>query len=104
MNVVSGSSPADLVIAFRSLPRRRRDAQGDAADAAVADAQARLDDIVARAAGIVGGTTDPVAVADAIERRQPADWTDAQLDELRAVALGLGPAVRAVADAAEAAG
>jgi hypothetical protein len=36
MNTMPASSPADLVITFRSVPRRLREAQGDAPASATA--------------------------------------------------------------------
>ncbi len=98
---MSDSSPADLAISFRSLPRRLREARGHLAAFEIQD---RLDDIdrhLARAASLMhtsGHPVDPVEVADAIDATPADSWGD-ELDELRGIALALGTLIRAVAAA-----
>ncbi len=92
---MTSSSPADLAITFRSIPRRLREAYGDDQPASGSDLAGQL-----QAAGrLLGTTADPQAVAAAIEARKPDEWQQATLDELRAIALGVGAELRAIAAA-----
>ncbi len=100
---MSGSSPSDLAVAFRSIERR----VGDALDPVAGDRSGvtaelgSVDRLVARAAGVLGTASTPAAVASELENR-PADvWTQAELDEIREIGLDLGKAVRNVEQAAE---
>ena len=101
---MSGSSPDDLAVAFRSIPRRLADALepvgGDravaAAELAAVDA---LVDEIARLLGIAAAT--PAALAHEVESRRPEAWVGGDLAGVQALALRIGPLVRAVADAAE---
>ncbi len=104
---MSDSSPADLAISFRSLPRRLREARGHLAAAEIQDRLDAIDRHLARAASLVRSAgqslevadpVDPVEVADAIENTPADSWGD-ELDELRGVALALGTLIRAVAAA-----
>jgi hypothetical protein len=99
MKTMSDSSPADLAIAFRSLPRRLREARGEVPDEMIGDHLGRIDQHVARAATLVRAhAADPDAIAAAIEA-VPADGWGGELDELRTLALTIGRELRAVADA-----
>lgn len=96
---MSDSSPADLAIVFRALPRRLREARGDVATATIGGPLGEIDRRVARAAQLVHSpSTDPALVASAIEA-VPADGWGPELDELRSLALEIGRQLRAVAAA-----
>jgi len=90
MHMMSTTSPADLAITFRSVPRRVREALGDDVPASGAE----LHDQLAQAAGLLGTATDATAIADAIERTRADAWNAATLDSLRAVALEVGQQLR----------
>jgi hypothetical protein len=98
MVTMSDSSPADLAIAFRSLARRLREAQGDLSSTVVGSQLSTIDQHVARAAALVRASADPGQIADAIEGIPADSWGD-ELDELRTIALELGTQIRAVAAA-----
>lgn len=98
---MSSSSPSDLSITFRSVPRRLREATGDAPAVAVAGPSGELQDRLREAAALLGSGTDPEAIADAIDA-VPADaWNQVTLDSLRAVALDVGQLLRAIAAIAD---
>ena len=104
------SSPADLAVAFRSLPRRLNEAiaaarRANATSAADGHA-ARLTALVDKAAGLlqVGSGPDLAATTEAIATTlhdtDPERWDDAKLDEVRAIALEAGAAIRSIEDLA----
>jgi hypothetical protein len=97
---MSKSTPADLVVAFRSLDRRRREAVDAADGAAVSGPLGDLDRHVAAAAAVLGVAASADAVADAIAAVKADDWDDATLDDLRTHATEAGIALRRVLDAA----
>jgi hypothetical protein len=98
---MSSSSPRDLAITFRSIPRRLREARGDAPDHVTAGISAELDEQMAIAAQLMRSTAEPAAIADAIED-VPADaWEDSTLTALRGAALDIGRLLRAIAAVAE---
>lgn len=95
---MTGSSPSDLAVAFRSFPRRA-DALRTRADetgrrAAVDEELAGLAAIVARAAGRLGVAADAESVAAKIAAVAPAEWRDETLDPLRQDALEAGALLR----------
>ncbi len=93
---MTASSPDDLAISFRSLPRRLREARGEVPSDAVAASLGEIDRRLARAAELVHcRSTDPALIASAIEA-VPADAWGAELDELRTLALDLGRHLRAI--------
>ena len=98
---VSGSSPADLAVAFRSLDRRLRESIGDGPEAAVGGLVGELRGHVDAAASLLGTTADPAAVAAAITARRPDDWDQSTLEELRRHALEAGGVLRRIAAATE---
>jgi len=98
---MSGSTPSDLAVTFRSLARRQREAIGDVNPAAVAGLNRELDGHVHAAADLLGAGRDPTAVADAIEQRPAEDWDDATLEALRQHALEAGAVLRRIAREAE---
>jgi hypothetical protein len=91
---MSRSSPADLAVAFRSVPRRIRDALDGCEDATNWSGHARIETALREAAVLVGASSDPIQLADMIDRRQPVDWTDSDLSRLQTLALQLGALVR----------
>jgi len=98
---MSSSSPSDLAVTFRSIPRRLREARGDAPQHVTAAVTAELDEQIAIAARLVQADTDAASIADAIEA-VPADaWNESTLISLRSAALDIGRLLRAVAAVAE---
>jgi hypothetical protein len=100
---LSGATPEDLAVAFRSLPRRQREAIGDADPAIVADLVVELQRHVDAAAAALGSAADPESVAAAMRSRPSDAWDEATLDDLRRHALDAGAVLRRIAAAAEAA-
>jgi len=98
---MSSTSPRDLAVTLRSVPRRLHEAVGDVSTGATAGVTAELNEQIRVAAGLMHSAADPVAIADAIEA-VPADaWDDATLAKLRTTALDIGRLLRAAAAAAE---
>ena len=98
---MSSSSPSDLAVTFRSIPRRLREARGDAPQHVTAGITAELDEQIAIAARLVRSDTDAAAIADAIEA-VPADaWNESTVASLRSAALDIGRLLRAIAAVAE---
>jgi hypothetical protein len=94
---MSSSSPTDLAITFRSIPRRLREAYGDDEPAVGSDLAGQL----AAAGRLLGTAPEANAIATAIESRKPDQWDEATLDGLRGVALEVGAELRAIAAAHE---
>ena len=94
---MAASSPNDLAVAFRSIPSRVSEAQGELSPEAIssqtADIQADLED----AALLLATTSDPLRIADAIDAVPSDAWDAGVLDRLRALALRLGAHVRSMA-------
>lgn len=101
---MSETSPADLAVAFRSFPRRVREAlsssDGEEVPARAHELAAEVDALVARTASALG--TDAAHLADTIEHRPAAAWSDAELDAVRHAASEGGRLIRAIEDAAAA--
>ena len=95
-----GSSPADLVVTFRSIPRRLREAQGDAPPSTTAPMTSELRLKLDHAARQLGSAATPEAIADAIAAVNARDWDDDKLNVLREVALGIGGLLRSIESAA----
>ena len=91
---MSESSPADLAIAFRSFARRRAEALGDADPGVVADLSRSLDGHVADAAAVLGTNLDATSVAAELDRREPSEWDEATLQQVRRHALEAGAVLR----------
>lgn len=91
---MSGSSPDDLAITFRSITRRWREAQGEAADAVVASPRSELASALQEAAALLGSDPSPESIADAIQRRPASEWSDDLLEQVRAIALRVGAVLR----------
>ena len=102
---MSGSSPSDLAVAFRSLDRRLREALAPVnGDLSVAGGMiGELEQVVAAAARAAGTAVSASAVADELEARPQDKWDDDDLRSLRQHALDAGRLLRAIAAAAEAA-
>ncbi len=100
---MSESSPADLAVAFRSLPRRLREALEPLGGRTgpVDHLAGELDGLVGRAAGLMGTPATAGDVAEAIERRHADDWADADLEAVRGLALDAGRLLRQISTAAE---
>ena len=96
---MSSTSPNDLAITFRSIPRRLREAQGDTPPADTRAHTSAIDGHLTAAAGLMHTRPDPAAIADAIDAVPADGWDDSTLDQLRSLALELGTALRAVAAA-----
>jgi hypothetical protein len=101
LTAVSGSSPADLAVAFRSLSRRLREAIGDGPESAVTGLAGELRSHVDASARLLGTQPDADAVANAIMIRPADDWDQATLDELRRHALAAGAVLRRIAAVTE---
>ncbi len=106
---MSETAPSDLADAFRSFPRRLREALDATRDDPTAHATAQrhaaaVERHVADAAGALGvaAGADPAATAAALADTSGsihADrWDDAQLAALRQHALAIGGELRAMAD------
>ena len=98
---MSSSSPSDLAVTFRSVPRRLREALGDNPPDATAGITAELNEQIGIAAGLMRTSADPGAIADAIEDVPADSWNEATLTSLRSAALDVGRLLRALAAVAE---
>jgi hypothetical protein len=100
---VSGTSPADLAVTFRSLARRLSEAIGDGSEASVSGLVGELRGHVDAAGTVLGvpAGAGADAVADAILARRAEDWDQASLDELRRQALEIGGTLRRIATITE---
>lgn len=98
---MSSSSPSDLAVTFRSVPRRLKEAIGDTPASATTGIASELTEQIAIAAQTMHCSADPGAIADAIEA-VPADaWDETTLNSLRTTALDVGRLLRAIAAAAQ---
>jgi hypothetical protein len=98
---MSSSSPRDLAVTLRSVPRRLDEALGDVSNGATAAVTKELNEQIAIAAKLMRSAPNPAAIADAIDA-VPADaWDEATLSQLRSTALDIGRLLRAAAAAAE---
>jgi hypothetical protein len=96
---MSSTSPSDLAITFRSIPRRLREAQGDTSPTITQSDTSAIGRHLAAAAGLMHTRADAAAIADAIESVPADGWDEGTLDQLRSIALELGGALRRVAAA-----
>jgi hypothetical protein len=101
---VSGASPEDLAVAFRSFPRRLQEALAAGEDDSDRAARARalvptvtqaIDD-AAGALGVPSG--DAASVAQRIAAIPADKWDPGVLDRVRQAALDAGQAIRTIAD------
>ena len=93
---MSSTSPSDLAITFRSIPRRLREAQGDTLPSVTQQHTSAIDGHLSTAAGLMHVRADPAAIADAIDAVPADGWDETTLEQLRSIALELGKALRAV--------
>ena len=98
---MSSSSPSDLAVTFRSVPRRLREAVGDTPAGDVASITAELDEQIDIAARLMHSASDPAAIADAVDALPADSWDDDTLNSLRSTALDIGRLLRAIAAVAE---
>jgi hypothetical protein len=98
---MSSSSPSDLAITLRSVPRRLREARGDNPPHMTADITAELDEQIGIAAGLMHCAADPASIADAIDTVPADGWDENTLDSLRTAALDIGRLLRAIAAVAD---
>ena len=98
---MSSSSPSDLAVTLRSIPRRLREAVGDTPPGVTASITKELDEQIGIAARLVHSAAEPVAIADAIEAIPADAWDEATLTALRGAALDIGRLLRAIAAVAE---
>jgi len=107
---MTGSTPGDLAVTFRSVDRRLREALDgtSATDPAVVGLVAELRAAVASAAstmGVAAGGDDLATTANAvaarIDRVDADEWDDARLEAVRASALDVGRVLRAIAQQTE---
>ena len=90
------AAPDDLVVTFRSLPRRLREAQADTPVEHTSAVATSLQTLLGEAGRLVGANADPVAIADAIAAVRAGEWDDATLNRLRDVGLELGQLLRQI--------
>jgi hypothetical protein len=104
---MTGSTPADLAVTFRSLGRRLKEALDGADAETAAPLVAQLSSVVASAAAEIGvqgaGLGDDLAttgsaIAARIDRIPADEWDGAQLDRLRGFGLEAGRLLRSIAD------
>ena len=100
MNCMSGASPEDLEVAFRSFARRLREAQGDVPLDATAGLHGDVRSLLDEAGRLMGAPGDGAAIAAAIDAMPADQWDRAVLDRLREIALQLGGLVRQIGRAA----
>ena len=98
---MSSSSPSDLAVTLRSIPRRLREAVGDGPAGATAPITAELNEQIGIAAGLMHTAAEPAAIADAIEAVPADSWNEGTLNSLRTTALDVGRLLRAIAAVAE---
>ena len=91
---MTASSPADLAVTYRGLPRRLAAALDDCEDASAWLGHERVGSVLVESAGLLGVEADPETIAEVISARRAADWNQADLDRLRSLALQLGALVR----------
>jgi hypothetical protein len=93
---MSGSSPSDLALAFRSFPRRLREARGTVPHDIIGQQLRDIDHELADAAALLHSNADPLAIADAIDALPAQSWSDDLIGPLRIIALELGGLLRAL--------
>jgi len=98
---MSSSSPSDLAVTLRSVPRRLREAIGDSPPDVTAAITSELDEQIAIAAKLMRTAADPGAIADTIEAVPADEWDEETLSALRTTALDIGRLLRAIAAVAE---
>ncbi len=95
------ASPDDLVVTFRSVPRRLREAQGETPHDEFDRLSVDMNRLLGEAGRLLGTTPDPAQVADTIAATRADAWAEATLARLREIALELGQQLRKIATAGE---
>lgn len=98
---MTSESPDDLVVTFRSVPRRLRESQGETLDADFDRLAIGLNRLLAEAGRSMGTTAEPPQIADAIAATPADAWVPATLDRLREIALAIGHELRQLTAAGE---
>jgi len=99
---MSTSTPADLSIAFRSLPRRLREASIlDVAPDAIAVATSAVEDALSASAHLLGCSATVESISSAIDMRHLDDWSASDLVLLQSHARQAGTAIRVLHDLAD---
>ena len=100
---MTSASPDDLVVAFRSLPRRLREAQADTPVERTTGATSGLHTLLTEAGRLLGTGPDPMVIADAVTAVRADAWDNATLARLREIALELGQLLRQITAAGDSA-
>lgn len=97
------SSPRDLAVLFRSLPRRRREALSgvDPDHPDLGDLLPEIETHVAATASLVGSGRTVDEVAEVLSARPAASWSDHELQHLREIGLHLGRLLRTLEERAQ---
>ena len=98
---MSSASPDDLVVTFRSLPRRLREAQAETPTERTTGATSGLHAQLTEAGRLLGTGPDPLDIADAIATVNAGAWDDADLARLREIALEFGRFLRQIESAGD---
>ena len=99
---MSISTPADLAIAFRSLPRRLREASAlDVAPNAIAVATSAVESACAASASLLGCSATVESIANTIDQRHLNDWIAGDIESLQNHARQAGAAIRVVHNLAD---
>jgi hypothetical protein len=98
---MSSTSPQDLAVAFRSVTRRLREAQGDAPHELTANPTAELRGLLDEGGRLLGTNDDPAALAEAVDSMRVDEWDAAVLARLREIALDIGRLLRHIATLSE---
>ena len=91
---MQSASPDDPAVAFRSIPRRLREAQGEAPHELTSNPTAEMHGLLAEAGRLLGTNDDPSALADAVTAVHADAWDEAVLERLQQIALDLGRLLR----------
>ncbi|MDO8364785.1 MAG: hypothetical protein Q7V88_17980 [Actinomycetota bacterium] len=94
---MSSASPDDLVVTFRSIHRRLKEAQGESPAPQTNGPVSELNGLLLEAGQLMHATGEPTAIADAIGAVHADEWDPTVLDRLRVIALDLGRLLRHIA-------
>lgn len=98
---MTSASPDDLVVTFRSLPRRLRVARSDTPIERTIGSTSGLHTLLTEAGQLLGTGPDPLDIADAIAAVIAGAWDDADLARLREIALEFGRFLRQIESAGD---
>ena len=82
------------------MPRRLREACADTPAEVIADQQRAVQNALAAAARAARSTTDPDAIAEALESRPADSWSQPELETVRDAAFEIARQLRSIAAAA----